>query len=204
MLRDPVTRVRSAYANMLRDPNNGYHAVVRGSTLEQLLEARTLPELDNGQVRRLAGVQPDAGPTDRSHLDLAIRNVDEEITAVGFTERFDESFQLFRHELGWPRRGYMPWNVARTRAHEDPPDRALHALIADRNALDLELYQHAARRFDERISKLGSAFEAEVDRNRRFNRNWYRHWHRFGVVPFRSAKRKIVSIRRRIASRSVP
>ncbi|MCP4066671.1 MAG: sulfotransferase family protein, partial [Phycisphaeraceae bacterium] len=91
MLRDPVKRVLSAYANMRRDSGNGYHQIASRSTLEEILEARSLPELDNGQVRRLAGVQPDAGPTDRSHLDLAIQNVDEEFTAVGFTERFDES-----------------------------------------------------------------------------------------------------------------
>ena len=200
MPRDPVQRVRSAYANMRRDPGNGYHAIASRSTLEEILEARSLPELDNGQVRRLAGVQPDAGPTDRSHLDLAIRNVDREITAVGFTERFDESFQLFRTELGWPRRGYMPWNVAPKKDRGSSPAPELLALIAERNALDIELHEHAARRFDARIAALGPAFEAEVERTRRFNRNWYRHWHRFEVGPFRAVKRKVVSVRRRLIS----
>ena len=203
MLRDPVKRVLSAYSNLRRDPRNGYHQIGSRSTLEEILEARSLPELDNGQVRRLAGVQPDAGFTKRSDLDLAIRNVDEEVTAVGFTERFDESFQLFRTELGWPRRGYMPWNVApkRDRGSSPPPD--LLALISERNAFDIELHKHATRRFDARIAELGPAFEAEVERNRRFNRNWYRHWHRFGVAPFRSAKRKAVSIRRHFTSSTI-
>ena len=199
MLRDPVKRVLSAYSNLRRDPRNGYHQIASRSTLEEILEAGSLPELDNGQVRRLAGVQPDAGPTTRSHLELAIRNVDEVFTAVGFTERFDESFQLLRTELGWPRRGYMPWNLApRTGGGSStPPD--LLALIAERNAFDVELHDHARQRFDARIARLGPAFQAEVERSRRFNRNWYRHWHRFGVVPFRSAKRKVVSIRRNLS-----
>ncbi|MAC20951.1 MAG: hypothetical protein CMJ23_14965 [Phycisphaerae bacterium] len=200
MLRDPVQRVRSAYANLRRDSENGYHEVAIRSTLEELLEARSLPEIDNGQVRRLAGIQPDAGPTDRSHLDLAIRNIDEEITAVGFTERFDESFQLFRTELGWPRRGYMPWNVAPTNDHRNQPSPELIALIAERNAYDIELYEHATRRFDARIAELGPTFQAEVERSRRFNSGWYRHWHRFGIVPFRFTKRKTALIRRRLAS----
>ena len=200
MLRDPIKRVLSAYANLRRDPSNGYHEIASRSTLEEILEARSLPEIDNGQVRRLAGVQPDAGPTDRSHLDLAIRNIDQEITAVGFTERFDESFQLFRTELGWPRRGYLPWNVAPKNDRGSPPPADLLALIAERNAFDIELHEHAVRRFDARIATLGPAFEAEVERNRRFNRNWYRHWHRFGVGPFRIAKRKVVSVRRRLTS----
>ena len=200
MLRDPVQRVRSAYANLRRDPNNGYHEIAIRSTLEEILEARSLPEIDNGQVRRLAGVQPDAGPTDRSHLDLAIRNIDEEITAVGFTERFDESFQIFRTELGWPRRGYMPWNVAPKKDRTSRPTSELIAMIAERNAFDIELHAHATRRFDARIAELGSVFEVELERNRRFNRNWYRHWNRFGVVPFRTVKRRLTSIRRRIAS----
>ena len=202
MLRDPVKRVLSAYANMRRDPNNGYHRIASSATLEEILDARSLPELDNGQVRRLAGVQPDAGPTDRSHLDLAIRNVDEEFTAIGFTERFDESFQLFRTELEWPRRGYMPWNVApkKDRGNQTSPE--LLALIAARNVLDIELYDHATRRFDARIAELGPAFQAEVERNRRFNRDWYRHWHRYAVTPFRTAKRKVASLRRRLTSPS--
>ena len=197
MLRDPVQRVRSAYANLRRDSENGYHEVAIRSTLEELLEARSLPEIDNGQVRRLAGIQPDAGPTDRSHLDLAIRNIDEEITAVGFTERFDESFQLFRTELGWPRRGYLPWNVAPKNDRRNQPS---PELIAERNAYDIELYEHAKRRFDARIEELGPAFQAEVERSRRFNSGWYRHWHRFGIVPFRLTKRKTALIRRRLAS----
>ena len=200
MLRDPVKRVVSAYSNLLRDPRNGYHRIASRSTLAEILEARSLPELDNGQVRRLAGVQPDAGPTTRSHLELAIRNVDEEFTAVGFTERFDETFQLFRTELGWPRRGYMPWNVAPKKGggSSTPPD--LLALIAERNAFDLELHAHAMQRFDARIAELGPSFQAAVERSRRFNRNWYRHWHRFGIVPFRSTKRKLVSIQRNLSS----
>lgn len=204
MLRDPVQRVRSAYANMRRDPNNGYHEVAILATLEEILQARSLPEIDNGQVRRLAGIQPDAGPTDRSHLDLAIRNIDEETAAVGFTERFDESFQLFRTELGWPRRGYMPLNVAPTNDRRNQPSPELTALIRKRNAYDIELHEHATRRFDARIAELGPAFQAEVERSRRFNSRWYRHWHRFGIVPFRLTKRKVASVRRRIASRPVP
>ena len=200
MLRDPVQRVRSAYANMRRGPNNGYHEIAIRATLEEILVARSLPEIDNGQVRRLAGIQPDAGPTDRSHLDLAIRNIDEKITAVGFTERFDESFQLFRTELGWPRRGYMPLNVAPKNDRRNQPSAELIALIAERNAYDIELHAHAARRFDARIADLGPAFQAEVERSRRFNSGWYRHWHRFGVVPFRTAKRKANSIRRRFTA----
>ena len=202
MLRDPVQRVRSAYANMRRDPNNGYHEIAIRATLEEILVARSLPEIDNGQVRRLAGIQPDAGPTDRSHLDLAIHNIEEEVAAVGFTERFDESFQLFRTELGWPRRGYMPWNVApkKDRGNQTSPE--LLALIAARNVLDIELHEHATRRFDARIAELGPAFQAEVERNRRFNRARHRHRHRCAVTPFRAAKRKVVSLRRRLTSPS--
>ena len=196
MLRDPVKRILSAYSNLRRDPGNGNHQVATHSTREEILDARSLRELDHGQVRRLAGVQPDGGRTTRSHLKLTIRNVDEGCTPVGFTERFDESFQILRTKPEWPRRGNMPSNVAPKTGRESstPPDPL--ALSAGQSAFDLELHAHARRRFDARIAELGPAFQAEVERGRRFNRNWYRQWHRFGVVQFRSAKRKLNSIQR--------
>ena len=189
MLRDPKSRVLSAYNNMRRDRQNGYHELATRMSLIEILEKRAIPELENGQVRRLAGLSPDLVPLDQEHLQTAKRNIDQEYAAVGLTERFDETVELLRILLGWPRKGYMPWNVAPARQTDATVTSEARQLIEDRNAFDIDLYAHAVKRFDHQIASLQPEFDKSVKRTQHYNQHWYRHWHQWAVRPFRNIKR---------------
>ncbi|MDG2384692.1 MAG: sulfotransferase family 2 domain-containing protein [Pirellulaceae bacterium] len=196
MLRDPKSRVLSAYNNMRRDKQNGYHELATRMSLPEILEKRAIPELENGQVRRLAGLPLNIGPLDQAHLQTAKRHMDQEYAAVGLTERFDETVELLRILLRWPRKGYMPWNVAPPRQAELEISSEARQLIEDRNAFDIDLYAHAVQRFDRQIASLQPEFDISVKRTQHYNQHWYRHWHQWAVTPVRNIKRLIASHQR--------
>ena len=58
---------------------------------------------------------------------------------VGLTERFDESFILLRHAMGWRLPMYMSVNAAGDSESPSVDEDAI-AAIRERNRLDLELY----------------------------------------------------------------
>ncbi|MDG2223122.1 MAG: sulfotransferase family 2 domain-containing protein [Rubripirellula sp.] len=191
MLRNPVLRAVSAYNNMRRDPKNGYHRAAIAMSLHGVLEQRTIPELENGQVRRIAGLPPDVGTLNREHLELAKQNLDQDFAVVGLTERFDETVELLRIHLNWPRKGYMPWNVAPKKQAELEISSETWALLQERNSLDVSLYEYAVQRFDRQIASLQPEFGRSVEHTQHYNDRWYRHWHQWAVVPLRSIKRVI-------------
>ncbi|QDT59402.1 Sulfotransferase family protein [Stieleria bergensis] len=191
MLRLPSARVISAYNNMRRDPKNGYHSTAINMSLHDALKERAIPELENGQVRRIAGLPPNIGPLTQEHLEIAKHNLNEDFAVVGLTERFDETVELLRITFGWPRKGYMPWNVAPKTQNKSESSVATSQLIDERNKLDRSLYEYAEQRFDHQIAGLQPDFSVSVERTRQFNRNWYRHWHKWGIAPLRQIKRKM-------------
>lgn len=191
MLRNPSSRVISAYNNMRRDPNNGYHSTAIRMSLHDALQERAIPELENGQVRRIGGLPPHIGPLTQDHLELAKHNLDKHFAVIGFTERFDETVELLRNTLGWPRKGYMPWNVAPKTSVKPKYSAATSQLIEARNQLDKNFYEYAEQRFEHQIARLQPDFHAGVERTRKYNQNWYRHWHKWGIAPLRHIKRLI-------------
>jgi hypothetical protein len=160
-------------------------------SLHEVLQQRTIPELENGQVRRIAGLPPNVGPLNHKHLEIAKNNLDQDFAVVGLTERFDETVELLCVHLDWPRKGYMPWNVApKSQVDLEIPSETW-ALLKERNALDMSLYDYAVERFDRQITILQPGFDRSVERNRSYNKRWYRHWHQWGVAPLRNIKRVI-------------
>jgi hypothetical protein len=65
--------------------------------------------------------------------------------------------------LGWRRLLYRRGNVTRGRSHRDELDRKTIELIAEHNALDLELYGHAQGIFRDELQKQGDSFRIEVE-----------------------------------------
>src|SRR5207253_2102954 len=67
VLRDPVDRVVSLYHHSLCEPDDPFYERVAAGrlSLEEFVSARVCKEADNGQTRRLAGVDPPPGSCSR-------------------------------------------------------------------------------------------------------------------------------------------
>lgn len=172
LVRHPVERAISHYYHIRRTPHHTHHATVVGQdmSLHEFILAGVSRLVDNGQVRALAAAEevPYGGCT-ADLLDRAIAHIEGYFTLVGLTERFDETLVLLQRALGWRVAMYRPHNVGSNR----PPTTAVPAdtlkLIAERNELDLRLYDYAVRRFAEATAAYGPDFAAAVARFRRGN-----------------------------------
>jgi hypothetical protein len=155
ILRDPAERIVSHYYYARRIPSHYLHPyIAKGMTLAEYAGSGISAELDNGQVRLLAGHDRDVpcGACTRGMLEIAQRNVAEHFAVAGLTERFDESLVLMAIELGWQWTPYyFNRNVTRGKPIANQIDPVALKAIKEANALDFELYDWAAQRFQERI-----------------------------------------------------
>jgi hypothetical protein len=150
VMRGAVERVISAYyfmSNYMLHPN--YWKFRReGWTLEDFV--RRSPR-ENVQTKMIAGADYDA-PCTAEILAKAKDNL-QYFSVVGLTERFEESLALMKLRFGWKLKSYSSFNVTRTRPkRRDLPQSTLD-LIAERNRFDIELYECAAKIFEEMINK---------------------------------------------------
>jgi len=150
VMRGPVERVISAYyfmSNYKLHPN--YWKFRReGWTLEDFV--RRSPR-ENVQTKMIAGADYDE-PCTTEILAKAKDNL-RYFSVVGLTERFEESLALMKLRFGWKLESYSSFNVTRTRPKKrDLPQSSLD-LIAERNRFDMELYQCAAKLFQDAINK---------------------------------------------------
>jgi hypothetical protein len=160
MLRDPVERVISHYF-WLRARSSRFR-----KTLEEALLAGSIK--DNLQTRVLAAQMPPFGETTDEMLEDALRGL-KRLTVVGLTERFDESFVLATRMLGWRRMLYRKENVTPDRKSTDEISPKVIELIKKYNALDIELYRSASKRFEREIEAQGEGFPIEVAALQRAN-----------------------------------
>jgi Sulfotransferase family len=157
VLREPVTRVISAYKHVLKRTGHPYHErVIRGRIdLEEFIQTFWLEEKRNRQIRNLCN-EYDA-PVNQDLLEQAKRNL-EGFLVVGLTERFEETFALIRRTVGLRLPFYVTRNVG---FPLQASERAIQ-LIREREELDMELYTFAQHLFDERVEAQGSSFGLEV------------------------------------------
>jgi hypothetical protein len=169
ILRHPIDRVISIYRYIKHNEDHPLHEAVHGSGLSLLDFIRSgidLPEVSNGQTRQLAGELGDQ--LDEEALTRAKSNL-VEFSALGLTERFDESLILFRRRLGWKMPFYISKNVAHSAARPVKRTDATWRLLEEHNRLDMELYEFATDLFDHR-TKSERGFRAEVGAFRGLNR----------------------------------
>ena len=170
-LRDPVDRVVSHYFFVKRTPGHYLYKVVNESNmslLEYALSDLTW-ELDNGQVRNLI----EGGGTNIKltveSLNDAKSNLKKWFALVGITERFDESLIVMKRILGWKEFPcYKKLNAAKEK--HDIPEEMLNK-IAERNALDIELYKWALTEFERNIGA-HEGFDAEIELFQKMNQGF--------------------------------
>jgi hypothetical protein len=151
ILRDPVERTISLLRQWCRN---------RPNLALSFEDAYELPEVFDRLVHnhqtKVFSMTTEDDPTgymqvvdvDRERLALAKENL-ASVDIVGLTERYDDFLDLVTARFGWQVRREARMNAA-------PPDDvlpvslALRQRIAEDNAIDLELYEHATQLVDER------------------------------------------------------
>jgi hypothetical protein len=158
MLREPIDRLISHYYFVKRFPKHYLYQQVTSTNMDlaEYISSGISSELNNGQVRLLSGVETvdtvfGHEPVTREILERAKNNLRQYFVGVGLCERFDESLLLLSHRMGWKHIYYARENITFARpAKRDIPRQTLQ-VIEKYNEFDLELYEFAARIFEEQL-----------------------------------------------------
>lgn len=166
MLREPVSRVKS-FCQHVAEGKSPYLLAdfpPESFDLDRFLDSGD-GHLSNQQTRILIN-QGDIGSAARidrlsssDALEIALKNLFDRISLFGLQESFDESVRLFADELGWS----SPWYFSKNRRDTGRRlrfERRHIDRIAELNAIDMELYSAARRRFSEIIEARGSGGSA--------------------------------------------
>lgn len=168
VLREPVDRAVSFFYYVRNNELHYLNTVINE-------EYKTLPEFfrhgkpnmlkmfDNAQTRLMSGewLKPEYGACTQSMLDQAKENL-VKCSAIGLTERFDESLLLFKHAFGWQHLQYEKANAAPGRPAIDKLDAEEYQAASACNQLDIELYAFAQELFDKQIQEIGPTFQEEL------------------------------------------
>jgi hypothetical protein len=163
MLRDPIERVISIYKHLYRGIENPVlkELVEQQLSLEELVRhPKARGVVEDRQVKQLAGVIQGRA-LDRSiklskqaTLEIALMRLDE-FAFFGLVERMDESIRLLCYTFEWPfPESYDSHNIAPSPSRREDLTATEIKAIESVNQLDLALYKHAVRLFNERIQRM--------------------------------------------------
>ena len=149
LLREPLALVRSQYEHVRRHEGHLLHEAAKAyPDLTSYVNSGISLEMDNSQTRAFAGdTTTPFGACSPAMLETARANLDGAFAVVGLTERFEESLALMQRAFEWRTVRYATTNVDPNRARREPLTDAEDALLRERNALDLALYDWACERF---------------------------------------------------------
>lgn len=145
ILREPVDRVLSYYYFLQNKESSGKHDLAANMDILQFME-ELATKTQNYQTRRITGGNP--------NLELAKQHLLEDFSFVGLKERFKESLFLLKKEYEWPNLQYNNRNVTAKRPEKAEISPAILDVIAEKNQMDIELYNFSAELFAERIQRL--------------------------------------------------
>jgi hypothetical protein len=153
VLREPVDRVISAFYFMRNYKLHPlYWKMRRGNWSLEDFVRRSLRE--NVQCKVLAGAEYEK-PCTQEICERAKENLLRYFSVVGLSERFEESLALMKLRFGWKLERYSSFNVTRSRPRKAEIPQSTLDLIAERNSLDLSLYELAAKVFQAAVERHG-------------------------------------------------
>lgn len=172
MLRDPVERVISHYYYARSSPDNKLFAQLNqpGTSLYEYVSQRMGAEVSNFQTRLLAGSSAKA--VSRATLEQAKENLSQFFRVVGLTEEFDTTLLLLQRAFGWSTPFYLRENTTQDKLSGGESEPRARALIAELNALDIELYAYACQLFQAQCDAYGPNLQRDVARFRTRNRRY--------------------------------
>ncbi|MEB3209758.1 MAG: sulfotransferase family 2 domain-containing protein [Leptolyngbyaceae bacterium] len=159
LLREPVSRIVSLYYFSKSNSTAYYHEHAVDKSLEDFALNTPLMELDNGQVRFIAGDEQDCfinrtpfGECSEQLLEHAKQNIEKHFSLIGLTEYFDQSILLMGTLMGWNNCLYLKRNISRSKA-ANVVSQQLREAIAQQNWLDIQLYEYVKQRFFIQLAK---------------------------------------------------
>ncbi len=155
-VREPVARVASLYQFIHENPRHYLYEpiVTKKLSLSDFATSDLAAEISNCMTRMLCG-DPDSdairghAPCPADALDRAWAHVQASFAVAAPVEQFDRSLYLLHHVLGWPLRSIPIRNVTRSRQTSSALADDERTVIAQANALDVELYRRICQRFDQ-------------------------------------------------------
>jgi hypothetical protein len=149
LLREPIARAISFYYHM-QESSEQEHETAKKLSLEDLICSKASIEFDNLQVRMISGVgwEVPYGHCSYSMLEDAKHNLLHYYT-FGIQDRFAETLEMFRKNLGWSEIQIVTENVGKNTNKSSEIGKQTLNLIAEHNLLDIELYQFAKQLFEE-------------------------------------------------------
>ncbi|RMF69669.1 MAG: hypothetical protein D6742_02145, partial [Cyanobacteria bacterium J069] len=175
VLRDPVDRVISVYeffrraAQRGQPPETPEYAMLMKAAAEQdllgfVLDPNPVVQLRTSsfQTRQLATWDGDwSAVSAGDRLRSACASVDQ-FAWVGLTEQFQASAQLLSYRFGWyPAAVYQNLRVVTHKPRRDGVAPDVIEAIAQHNALDVALYQHAKTRFETQYQQMLNALRRQ-------------------------------------------
>jgi len=159
LLRDPIERVISNYYYVRRASAHRLHDTLHAQewSLREYIEQSENPQLSNGMTRSIAGGEAD--DVTESTYKQALSHLSEHFAVAGTAERFDGSFLLMKHELGWSNVYYRRRNATNKRpGREEIPD-STRCVIREKNRYDLKLYRHVQSNLEKQLAPLDLSME---------------------------------------------
>jgi hypothetical protein len=190
LLRDPIKLILSQYHHVRRHEGHLLHeAAAAYPDLASYARSGLSLEMDNSQTRAFSGdgTTPFGGCT-REMLERAKANL-EGFAVAGLTERFDESLVLMQRAFGWDRIRYVSVNVDPGRDRRDTVSDDDMASIREQNALDLELYDWAATRFEATVGN-APGFDEDLKHFEEANGR-YQPWGKLAQMPRQLAEKAL-------------
>ncbi len=190
-VREPLKKVISGFYHIKRDKKSQFHDVYKSKDIVDYLLDQNILENDNGLVRRLSGIgdQVPYGKIEPQHLELAIRNINNYFLAVGITEKFDLSIELFKHLGIISKKYYWKQNEASNKKKEgiSIPDETLKA-FKELNKHDFQLYAYCLNWFNKETEKIRFSQSEFNFKNRLYN---------ISLIPNKIVKKISNTIRQR-------
>lgn len=160
MLRDPVSRIISAYYFIRSSPSNKMHKKVSKMSFEDFVFSQSQEDyspLSNHQTRFISGKnEPDLG--------LAKQNLKNHYAFVGITEMYPESVFLLNRTMGWPHFSYTKENVTKNKPKRAPISDEVIQYLKQKNQLDYQLYELCKKRLLRKIDQLPASDKQRMDR----------------------------------------